>query len=105
MKAFEEAGFQGTDESDWNGMWSLPKKDKIKNMNSFQKYNHFPGCWNLGRKDFMWRCLNRLRRQFPKDFEFIPNTYLLCHEGDWDRFCAKREEASKNQLWICKPAD
>jgi len=33
MKAFEEAGFQETEESDWNAMWSLPKKDKIKNMN------------------------------------------------------------------------
>lgn len=96
MRAFEEAGFQRTEENDWNAFWSLPKKDMVRRMNAFQRYNHFPGCWNLGRKDFMWRCLNRTKRSYPKDFDFIPNTYLLCNSGDWERFLSRREEAGKN---------
>ncbi|KAL4432998.1 hypothetical protein ABPG74_005371 [Tetrahymena malaccensis] len=105
VKAFEEAGFEMTEENDWNCVWSLPKKDRVKFMNQFQKQNHFPGCWNLGRKDFMWRCLNRVKRKCPKEMDFVPNTYLLCNSGDWDRFLARRDEASKNTLWILKPAD
>lgn len=96
MKAFEENGFTATDEGDWNAQWSLPKKDKVRTMNQFKKFNHFPGCWNLGRKDFMWRCLNRAKRRSPKEFDFVPNTYLLCNQGDWERFLTRKEEASKN---------
>jgi hypothetical protein len=53
-------------------------------MNKFQKLNHFPGCWNLGRKDYMWKHLNKQRRNFPDAYNFVPNTYLF--PADYDRF-------------------
>jgi tubulin polyglutamylase TTLL4 len=31
-----------------------PKKNFVKKLNKFQKINHFPGCWELGRKDNLW---------------------------------------------------
>ena len=49
-----------------------------------QKINHFPGCNHLGRKDFLWRNLSKLKRKFPTDYDFVPNTYLLAY--DYDRF-------------------
>jgi tubulin polyglutamylase TTLL4 len=72
-------------------------------MCKFQKTNHFPGCWQLGRKDCMYRNLASLKRKHPKDFEFVPNTYIL--SSDYDRFKAARDSAPNNSIWILKPCD
>lgn len=55
-------------------------------MNKYQKVNHFPGCWNLGRKDWLWRNLVKYKRKYPKEYGFIPNTYILNSGSDWERF-------------------
>ena len=39
--------------------------------------NHFPNSVQIGRKDWMWKNVVRLRRAFPKDFDFCPRTYIL----------------------------
>src|SRR5690606_16008241 len=62
---------------------------------------HFPGCWQLGRKDNLWRNISRLKRQFPSDYDFIPNTYIL--GPDYERFNQMRENAENKCLWIMKP--
>ena len=56
-------------------------------MNMFQKTNHFPGCWHLGRKDLLWMKISKYRRLFKKDFDFVPKTYLL--KNEWDLFNSK----------------
>jgi len=53
----------------------------------FQKTNHFPGCWHLGRKDLLWMKISKYRRLFKKDFDFVPKTYLL--KNEWDLFNSK----------------
>jgi len=55
----------------------MGSKSTLKNMNKYQKINHFPGCWNMGRKDLLWLNLSKFKRKFPKEYKFIPNTYLL----------------------------
>ena len=72
-------------------------------MNKFQKMNHFPGCWHLGRKDYMWKNLNKQRRSNPEAYNFVPNTYLF--PADYDRFEMAREGADKSKLWIMKPTN
>lgn len=72
-------------------------------MNRYQKMNHFPGCWQLGRKDYMWKNLNKQRRAFPDAYNFVPMTYIF--PFDFDRFEMIRENADKNQLWIMKPTN
>lgn len=52
--AFQYAGFQRTFSDDWNGLWGKELSDGLKNLNKYQKSNHFPGCWNLGRKDQLY---------------------------------------------------
>lgn len=37
----------------------------LEHMNKYQKINHFPGCWNIGRKDWMYKHLNKQKRLFP----------------------------------------
>ena len=41
------------------------KMKTISIMNRFQKFNHFPGCWYLGRKDYMYKILAKAKRKFP----------------------------------------
>jgi len=53
-------------------------------MTKNQKISHFPGSWNLGLKDFMWRHLHKQKRSFPDQYDFVPMTYLF--PADYDRF-------------------
>jgi len=52
----------------------------IKDLNKFQKTNHFPGSTNLGRKDLLWRNMNRMRIKFPTEFSITPISYVLGDE-------------------------
>lgn len=78
-------GFQETDGGDFNVCWGFTQKS-IKSFCKYQKVNHFPGCWNLGRKDLLWRNLVKYKRKEPNEYNFIPNTFILSSAGDWDRF-------------------
>jgi tubulin polyglutamylase TTLL4 len=55
-----------TDEGDFNGFWGGAHAERLKNLNRFQKINHFPGCWNLGRKDYLWKNLSKMKRKWHK---------------------------------------
>lgn len=48
----------------------------------------------------MYRHISNLKRKFPNDVEFVPNTYLLA--SDWERFKLKKQDAKNNELWILK---
>ena len=40
------AGFQQTDSSQWNVMWSAPlKPETLRNYDMYKHNNHFPGTW------------------------------------------------------------
>jgi tubulin polyglutamylase TTLL6/13 len=49
-------------------------------MKPFQKINHFPGMYQIARKNYLARNLNRMQKQFPADFQFFPKTWLLPHQ-------------------------
>jgi tubulin polyglutamylase TTLL6/13 len=44
-------------------------------LKPWQKINHFPGMSEICRKDTLARNLNRMRREFPKHFNFYPKTW------------------------------
>jgi tubulin polyglutamylase TTLL4 len=74
----------------------------IKHLNKYQKTNHFPGSTQLGRKDLLWRNINRMRLKFPKEFNISPMSYLLSE--DYEAFQADRERDTQgNQFYILKP--
>ncbi|CAD8061603.1 unnamed protein product [Paramecium sonneborni] len=106
LTSFDWAGFKRIDEDDdedeeWNVQWGIGNKSTLRNMNRYQKINHFPGCWNMGRKDLLWLNLSKFKRKYPKEYNFIPNTYLL--QYDYDRFMMAQDSAQKDTLWIKKP--
>jgi tubulin polyglutamylase TTLL4 len=54
----------------------------IKDLNKYQKTNHFPGSTQLGRKDLLWRNMNRLRIKYPSEFSIAPMSFILTEEYD-----------------------
>lgn len=70
-----------------NLIWKLLKPDRmeilIKNLNKFQRYNHFPCTWQIGRKDNLWRNYIVFRNRFGEEhFDYIPHTYILPEDSD-----------------------
>lgn len=101
VTALEYNGFKETSTSKFNLYISGSIRPRILlEMDEYQKYNHYPGSWQLGRKDNLWRNVSKMRRSYGEDFGFCPNTYLL--PEDLDRFLRDREDHPK-QLWIKKP--
>ena len=39
--------------------------------------NHFPGTWELGRKDHLYKHLAAAARRHPQQFDFLPSVFLL----------------------------
>ena len=100
----KNAGFalaEGSTESFFNLQWTgyVTSKD-IKDLNKFQKTNHFPGSNQLGRKDLLWNNMNRLETKFPSDFNLAPISFVLSE--DFEAFEEERR-IDMDALWILKP--
>lgn len=70
-------------------------------LHTFQ-LNHFPGSFQIGRKDRLWRNLSKMQVHFgKKEFGFFPQTYCL----PMDSKLLKRafEDGGTKQKWIIKP--
>ena len=65
-----------------NIIWN-PKMNSLEQFAKLlphQKVNHFPNSAQLGRKDCLNKNLSRLEEKFPKEFSFIPRSYILPQE-------------------------
>lgn len=51
-------------------------------MRSYQRINHFPAMIEITRKDNLARNMNRMKKLFPEEYSFIPNTWVLPREFD-----------------------
>ena len=52
----------------------------------WQRVNHFPGIYNLTRKNMLGRHLMRMNKLIPAEFNFFPSTYMMPHDFKdyWD---------------------
>lgn len=68
-----------SDEEDCDLFWcDAPiTPEKFKDLKQHQKINHFPSMTSLGRKNQLSRNLTRLRKIFPKDYNFFPRTWNI----------------------------
>ncbi|CAE6915918.1 TTLL5 [Symbiodinium natans] len=79
-----------------------PSPEMLKGFNPFQKANHFPNSWQLGRKDLLGKNIHRMKRQFPKDYNIMPLSFSLPEDGQaW----AQAREQNPEALWIWKPVN
>lgn len=88
---------------DWLGCFGKHMKAQcFKSMREYQMLNHFPGSFQIGRKDRLWRNLSRLQLQFGKtEFNFFPQTYVL--PCDLKQLKRAWDEGNTKQKWIIKP--
>lgn len=105
MNTLRNAGLYRTTSN--SGKWSLfwgthPSPEQLRMFHPFQKANHFPASWHLGRKDLLWKNVYRMRRQWPQEFNIMPVSYVLPEE--FSAWVSAREQ-SPNALWIYKPAN
>nr|BAN21167.1 conserved hypothetical protein [Riptortus pedestris] len=92
--------FQGT--PDWVGVWGKHMKSIVfKTLKENQKLNHFPGTFQIGRKDRLWKNLQRFMNKHGKrEFGFMPKTYVLPQDTKALRAAWDKEDAVR---WIVKP--
>ncbi|KAF5296513.1 hypothetical protein FQR65_LT01502 [Abscondita terminalis] len=84
-KTLTNSGFRmvrselSTESNEWIGSWGKHMKSPMfKTLKEMQKLNHFPGTFQIGRKDRLWRNLQKLMHTHgSKEFGFMPQTYVL----------------------------
>ncbi|XP_046748761.1 tubulin monoglutamylase TTLL4-like [Diprion similis] len=88
---------------EWCGIWGKHMKSlTFKSLRESQKVNHFPGTFQLGRKDRLWRNLSRMiMKHGKKEFGFVPRTFVLPQELRGLR--QAWEKAAGREKWIVKP--
>ncbi|XP_026151395.1 tubulin monoglutamylase TTLL4 isoform X2 [Mastacembelus armatus] len=88
---------------DWLGCWGHHMKSPgFKALGVHQKLNHFPGTFQIGRKDRLWRNLSKMQLRFGKqEFNFFPRTFVL--PQDIKLLRKAWEDGGSRQKWIIKP--
>ena len=85
----------------WRLLHPNEMRDLIRSMDKYQKFNHFPTTYQLGRKDNMYRHHKHFKSLFPKDYDFAPLTFIL--PFDSQKF--EEEYATSQARWIVKPVN
>ncbi|KAM8857164.1 tubulin monoglutamylase TTLL4 isoform 1-T2 [Synchiropus picturatus] len=90
-------------EHNWLGYWGNHIKSvAFKAVGAHQKLNHFPGTFQIGRKDKLWRNLSKMQHRYgKKEFNFFPRTFVL--PQDFKLLRKAWEDGSSRQKWIIKP--
>ncbi|TNN48949.1 Tubulin polyglutamylase TTLL4 [Liparis tanakae] len=88
---------------DWLGCWGPHMKSPcFKALGEHQKLNHFPGTFQIGRKDRLWRNLSKMQVSFGRrEFGFFPSTFVLPQDVKLLR--KAWEDGGARQKWIVKP--
>ncbi|CAE7192171.1 Ttll6a [Symbiodinium pilosum] len=88
--------------ADFDLLWcdSAIPADRFMKLKTYQKMNHFVGMSSITRKNNLGRNLLRMRKQFPKEYRFFPDTWIL--PTDMSDF-KQQFAAAKKQTFIIKP--
>jgi len=91
-----------TETFDWDIMWTdnAVQPETLAKMQTYQKINHFPGMYSLARKNHLGRHLMRMKKAFPENYKFFPQTFLL--PSEYNDFKAQFSK-KKNKTFIVKP--
>ncbi|EFX87889.1 hypothetical protein DAPPUDRAFT_311295 [Daphnia pulex] len=103
-KTVVNSGFRVIKEpKDWIGTWGKHMKSPLFTaILEHQKVNHFPGTFQIGRKDRLWRNMQKMVAKFGNDeFGFLPQTFVLPHDL---RLLRKQWTRTTTDVpWIIKP--
>ena len=68
-----------------------------------QRVNHFPGIYNLARKNMLGRHLMKMQQLLPDEYNFFPTTYMLPH--DYNHLIEDQRDQKHPRTFIVKPED
>ncbi|BES88074.1 tubulin-tyrosine ligase activity [Nesidiocoris tenuis] len=87
---------------EWGGIWGRHMKSVcFKTLYDYQKINHLPGTFQIGRKDRLWKNIYKFMTKFgKKEFGFLPRTYVLPQDTKILRQAWDKNSKGK---WIVKP--
>lgn len=80
VQALEASGMKcTTSNADFSLLWAKRATPHILAvLQPYQKINHFPGTWGIGRKDCLARNITRMKRQFGAAvFNIVPASFIL----------------------------
>lgn len=105
VNSCKNAGMILVDEGyDWNLLWSnYTSPEILRDMDKFQKLNHFPSSYQMGRKDCIWKNVHRMIKKHGDDFDILPKTYIFpqdAHQFNQDKMLKENAKT----LWILKPS-
>lgn len=88
------------EDDEWDITWTdnAVSAEKLTKMKTYQKINHFPGMHGICKKNYLAWNLNKMLKNFPKDYNFYPKTWVL--PADYADFKAN---INKKKYFIVKP--
>ncbi|KAJ9464876.1 Tubulin polyglutamylase ttll-4 [Diplonema papillatum] len=101
LNTFNNAGMRHTEKNDWNILWAKRvDPSEWAAMSYYQKVNHFPGTWGVGRKDQLHKNTLRFRKKFGDAFDFTPMSWVIPQDA---RLLAADMQANPSTTYILKP--
>jgi tubulin polyglutamylase TTLL6/13 len=67
----------------------------------YQRINHYPGMYQLARKNNLSRNLMRMQKTFKEDYNFFPKTWIL--PSEMSEFKNQFSKKKNNKTFIVKP--
>lgn len=106
--AFEAAGMKYTSSNTlFNILWAKrATRYTLASLNPYQKVNHFPGTWGIGRKDSLAMNMHRMKRYFGEEaMDIVPASFILPRQEADLLSDAKRNPptAAAALIYILKP--
>ncbi|KAM7537745.1 hypothetical protein Aperf_G00000061556 [Anoplocephala perfoliata] len=110
---FVKSNEAGVD-TDWIGCFGRHISPLLfRQLKDYQKMNHIPGSFELGRKDLLSMNLNKMRTRFGSEtYNFYPSSFILPREySRLKAFCklsphsntSNNNKKRPNSTWIIKP--
>ncbi|XP_020631595.1 tubulin polyglutamylase TTLL7-like [Orbicella faveolata] len=105
-----QSGMYITRDDDFNSflIWSdsAVPVERIIELKSFQKINHFPSMGEICRKDNLARNMAKMQRAHPEEYNFTPQTWVLPAEyATFQAYCRELKKRKKQRTFIVKPAN
>jgi len=87
-----------------NLYWRSTRKNSVipTDINKYQKYNHMLMFHEITRKHLLYKNYVAFKKQFPNDFNFMPETYTSDAIEEYRKKFANYK-LSKDNLWLIKP--
>ena len=77
--------------------------EKLSQLKSFQKVNHFPSMNGVTKKNNLAASLKKMKNHYPIDYGFYPKTWVIPHQMTKLKSDMAKEKASKGKKTMFLP--